>query len=85
MRAGDFKHDESRSAAVAGAKLSTAGFSTQRVAMAEDEQRQTVASGVVNTEQRSSASTHSKVTISKQQVRHGADFALATPPHRACA
>ncbi|XP_037077589.1 LOW QUALITY PROTEIN: NAD(+) hydrolase sarm1-like [Pollicipes pollicipes] len=67
LKAGDVTHQESRSAAVAGAKLSTDGFSTQKVAMEQNQQRQTTAAGVVNQEQRSKKSTHSKVTINKQQ------------------
>ncbi|XP_043196439.1 NAD(+) hydrolase sarm1-like isoform X3 [Amphibalanus amphitrite] len=65
---GDVTHDESRSAAVAGAKISTGGFSAEKVSMADDQQSQTVTSvGVVNKEQRSTAATRSRITISKQQ------------------
>ena len=53
---------------MAGAKLSADGFSTQKIAMEQNQQRQTKAAGVVNQEQSSKKSTHSKFTINNRTV-----------------
>ena len=68
LKAKDVSHQESRSAAVAGAKLSADGFSTQKIAMEQNQQRHTKAAGVVNQEQSSKKSTHSKFTINNKTV-----------------
>ena len=68
LKGKDVSHQESRSAAVAGAKLSADGFSTQKIAMEQNQQRQTRAAGVVNQEQSSKKSTHSKFTINNKTV-----------------